>query len=132
MAENMLQYSARWSQSNLSEIIALNNLGVMCWLKGENRQQWRLDQYLHPTQMTSTDEGSRLDSRDGYGTFTKEALEYWDEVLQLSSKAGSSSTIANSSLCGINTPSSSPRESMDVLQDRLSNVCNICLELSHQ
>jgi hypothetical protein len=120
-AESMLQSSARWSQDQLSQLIGLNNMGCYHWFKIQDRQQWRIKQFVSDKPMTSAATNT-ADDRSEYQHTAKEALEYWEECIAVANKTASSSSINAS--CGPSS-SSTAAAPAENLVDSLANVGGI-------
>jgi len=112
-AEEYLQLAARWSQSPLTHLVALHNLGCAHWALLEQDEQHEQRLRVDSRQLTilqgklwvgrgpvSVGETEKLSTQDESGA--KEALGYWDEALDeaLKGEGEGDPASAASAMCG--------------------------------
>jgi tetratricopeptide (TPR) repeat protein len=120
-AEVHLQLAARWAETPLSQIEALNNLGYFFWVCGKDQDQdrekrvVRRDRRLQSIRSKSLwhKEGEDKEGEDKEGEAylawskrgAEEALLYWDDALAVAAATKSSSSSSGAG-CAPSSPSS--------------------------
>ena len=104
-AEEFLQLAARWSQTPITQIIALNNLGCVHWMLPYEKEGGTSSLRVDTRQLTIS-QGKLWQSPQKLGTQdesqAKEALGYWDEALEeaLKGEGEGDAASAAAAMCG--------------------------------